>query len=752
MKFKLLSASFALTLTLASALTPADATGQGTNTPLQPYVWKNVKVAGGGFIPGIIFSAKQPDLAYCRTDIGSSYKWDNSAKRWLPLTDWNPVSNLQGSESLATDPVDPNRLYIAQGMYANGPSAIMRSMDQGKTFQVVAVPFRMGGNEFGRSAGERLAIDPNDHNVLYFGSRHNGLWISKDAALGWAKVDSFPAPDTTGGEPATRGRGGAGLSFVIFDNSTGTPGKATKEIYVGSTDRAAAHLYRSRDAGKTWLAVPGQPTDVVPIHAAFDTQGILYLVYDSNPGPYGITNGAVWKFNPKNDTWSDATPLQGPHRLVGGYGGLAVDRQQPGTVMVASLNRRGEDGGDRLYRSKDGGTTWKDITDKTRRDPSASPYLNWGESAPSFGWWIATLDIDPFNSKRACYATGATIWRCEDLDNADVDKDTHWTVWAEGIEETAVLELISPPAGPHLISGFGDIGTFTHDDLDVSPTNGMHLHPLFTTATLLDYAEKNPNIIIRGGSRALHIPDRDTLAYSLDAGRSWTPFKIPDTRFDGGRQTGFGAGSGPVMLSADGSTFLSTIGGQTRFSRDRGVTWAPTVGLPQGIRPVADRFNAAKFYAVSLADKKTYRSTDGAATFVATDAAGLPEPGGARYVLRPTPGKEGDLWLVGAHGMYHSRNGGASFTQTPDAPSVSTMGFGMAPPGKESPALFVAGRLQVQEGVFRSDDAGANWVRINDDRNQWGNRYTCITGDPRVYGRVYVGTDGRGIFYGDIAR
>ena len=110
MKIRMSFRSVQLAAGLSAGLMPVAALGQTTNATSQPYVWKNVKVVAGGFIPGIVFNTKQPGLVYCRTDIGSSYKWDNAAKRWIPLTDWCGDANLHGSESLATDPVDPNRL------------------------------------------------------------------------------------------------------------------------------------------------------------------------------------------------------------------------------------------------------------------------------------------------------------------------------------------------------------------------------------------------------------------------------------------------------------------------------------------------------------------------------------------------------------------------------------------------------------------------------------------------------------------
>ena len=60
------------------------------------------------------------------------------------------------------------------------------------------------------------------------------------------------------------------------------------------------------------------------------------------------------------------------------------------------------------------------------------------------------------------------------------------------------------------------------------------------------------------------------------------------------------------------------------------------------------------------------------------------------------------------------------------------------------------GVVQQVRGFFRSDDGGRSWVRINDDQHQYG-LVLHITGDPKRYGRVYVGTHGRGTLYGDPA-
>lgn len=101
----------ALTLLVLTALV-----GLGYSVSSQTYTWKNVKIGGGGgFVPGIVFNPSQKGLAYARTDIGGAYKL-NADDTWTPLLDFadNARWNYWGVDALATDPVDPKRLYLVR--------------------------------------------------------------------------------------------------------------------------------------------------------------------------------------------------------------------------------------------------------------------------------------------------------------------------------------------------------------------------------------------------------------------------------------------------------------------------------------------------------------------------------------------------------------------------------------------------------------------------------------------------------------
>ncbi|RSM87522.1 carbohydrate-binding protein [Kibdelosporangium aridum] len=689
----------------ASATPPMPSTSSRPAAGSGGYAWRNVQIAGGGFVTGFVFNTSRKDLLYARTDMGGAYRWDGKAGQWVPLTDWVADWNMLGIESVATDPVDPERLYLATGTYTNewaGNGAILRSTDQGRTFQRTDLPFKLGSNEDGRSMGERLAIDPANHGTLYLGTRKNGLWRSTDYGVTWSQVASFPVKDGASS--------GVGLSFVTFGPA------GSKTIYVGVADKATS-LYRSTDGGTTWKAVPGQPTGHLPHHGVLSGDGSFYVTYTDAPGPNGVTAGSVWKHTPSDGAWKDISPIPGTSF---GYAGLAVDPQRPSTVMVTTLDRWWPS--DELFRSTDGGASWKALGATSVRDASAAPYVGTG-----IGHWMGALAIDPFDSGHALYGTGAGLWASKDVTAADSGRATHWTVPVKGLEETAVLGLVAPPGGK-LISALGDIGGFRHDDVNKVPA-GASSGPRFTNTTGIDFAQAKPNIVVRVG-----YGHEERGAYSADGGVTWTPFAGAPVS---------AAGGGTVAISADGGTVVWTASGQVpSVSTDWGKTWKASSGLPSGAAVVADRSTAGTFYALS--GGTLFASTDGAKSFTAR-AKGL-----AGERLKAAPGNAGDLWIAGGGGLSHSTDGGASFTKLSGVQGAVAVGFGKAAPGARYHALYLIGTVSGVAGIFRSTDGGTAWVRINDDRNQYGGAVGgVVTGDPEVYGRVYVGTNGRGVLYGD---
>jgi photosystem II stability/assembly factor-like uncharacterized protein len=706
------------------------------------YNWHNVVILGGGFVSGIIFSPVEKDLVYARTDVGGAYRFNPADKTWVPLTDQlGRDSNFYGIESLAADPVDANKVYLAAGTYTGswvGNGAIFRSSDRGNTWQVSDIPVKMGGNENGRSMGERLAVDPNLPSILYFGSRKAGLWKSTDAGATWEKVASFSASD---------GDKGIGIPLVRFDKKSGAKGKATPVIYAAVANNDGS-LYRSTDAGASWKLVPKQPTGVMVSHAELDSTGMLYISYGNGPGPNDVSDGAVWKYDSKAETFTNVTPAAPKGDDKFGYGGLSVDAAHPGTVMVSTIDRWSRH--DEIYRTTDGGKSWKPLMPKVVRDDAGAKYLYWHRtSTEEVGkGWMGDIDIDPFNPGRVMYVTGQGIWASEDANAADADKPTHWTFLDRGLEETVIKALVSPPSGPPLLSAMGDLCGFRHDDLGAPSPGGMFDNPLCGSASGIDVAWSKPDVVARVGWD----DHKQWGAYSIDAGKSWTPFKSMPKK---------AKGAGSIAVSADGSALVwAPMEGPVVYSHDQGATWARAEGLPDAepspdwapvpFRPAADRVNGKKLYVLDAKGGQAYTSNDGGAHFTASPT-GLPGLADYQYSsasAQATPGVEGDVWLTNFKELNHSTDSGKSYEAVSSVTEAYALGFGKAPEGKSYPALYLIGKIGDVIGFFRSDDAGGKWVRINDDQHQYG-FCTVIIGDPRVYGRVYLGTGGRGIVYGE---
>lgn len=733
------------------------------------YTWSNVQIEGGGFVPGIIYNPTEKGLVYARTDIGGAYRLDRRTGRWIPLTDqigwadWNRLGVL----SLATDPVHTNRVYLAVGMYTNewdsNNGAILLSDDYGASWRATALPFKVGGNMPGRGIGERLQIDPNASSVLYYGAESGqGLWRSADNGNTFRKVASFPnAGDVVPvpGSDNSYETQKLGVLWTAFDTASSRRGAPTRRIFTAVADLDHM-LYVSEDAGTTWSPVLGTPTGFLPHHGVIDEKGrVLYVSTSSTSGPYDGGDGAVWRYGIDDGTWTDITPTQRPVGVDFGFSGLTIDRSNPDTIMVASQIQWWPDV--LIFRSVDRGATWSPIWDYAydgsgnatlvshySQSIAGVPWLAFGQPltapaprvqpTPKLGWMVESMAIDPFNGDEAMYGTGATIYRTQNLTQWDrASGIVDISPFAAGIEETSVQDLVAPGSGVQLVSALGDLGGFVHTDIE--KVTNMFQGPYFGGATSVDAAGLAPRVLARAGTDS----SGNIAAVSQDSGTTWAA-----------SQAAVGAsGAGTVAVGADGSAVVwAPSGAAAQRSADGGVTWLPVGGLPVSAQVEADRVRSDVFYAFT--GGAFYRSLDGGATFAAVSTGVLPSTGQVRFGA--TPGRMGDVWLgggssAGAYGLWRSADAGRTWVKQRGFDAADTVGFGKAAPGSRVAAVYVAASRGGVRGVYRSADGGGSWQRINDDAHQWGMPNAAITGDPEVFGRVYIATNGRGIIVGDDA-
>ncbi|MDR2541964.1 MAG: xyloglucanase [Treponema sp.] len=786
-----------------AAMIACGTAGAGRDLPQYTQAgWKNVKIVAGGMATGVIFSTAQQDLIYVRTDMGGAYRWNPVNNSWIPLTDFAGIEDYGrlGISSIAACPVDANRVVIASGTYTNDwdgtPSQMLVSEDFGNTFTRVDMPFKMGGNMPGRGAGERLAIDPNDNRVVYFGSYGDGLWRSRDYGHTWHEVTSFPTKGNVYDYGFTywvdnNFKHFHGIMWVLFDPASGTPGSGSQNIYVGVADSRHT-IYESTDGGLTWRPLEGQPNRNIlnetehahyrgpdgepvescpcdkyyPIRAVYSPDGALVTAWNHGFGPYesSFQGGAIWKYFFETKTWvnislppSDFYDANDHKTSDRGVGAVSVDWQNPNNLLATTLNSWWPD--ETIYRSKDGGRSWDPIwfldgwpnrVNKYTLDISVSPWLDWGEQKelpeqnPKLGWCMAVISIDPFNPDRMMYTTGATVYGTNNLTDWDRGRRIRIEVMAEGIEHTAVLALVAPTQGPLLYSGMGDIGGFVHTNLTRAPN--MIVNPKIDGVNSIDYAANRPSYVIRmgGDSEWTDEGGRDfsALGISNDFGRTWKPALT----YLEGAQTGW---SGVVAVSADARVIVWAPENMVaHWSNNEGRAWTASAGLPSGTKVVSDRVNPNIFYA--FGSRAAYRSTDAGRTFTVMNDSFI-NGEVTKSSFKAAVGLEGHLWLAaGDAGLYHSMDGGRTWEQYEGFDTVPVIGLGRAAPGADYQALYTNAKLNGQWGIYRSDDKGQNWIRINDDTQQFGAADTAITGCPRVYGRVYLATNGRGIQWRDL--
>jgi photosystem II stability/assembly factor-like uncharacterized protein len=328
------------------AAAPQDAAGPPVSNELYSGLeWRNIGPFHGGRISAVTGVIGQPGSFYVGTPMGGLWKTTSAGVRWFPIAD--EITKIDSIGSVQVAPSDPRVIYLGSGdpIAGGDGNGMYKSTDAGKTW-----------THIGLESAHRLSkmvIDPKDPNLVVVAAvgdgnsgEAGGVYRTTDGGQTWQKVL------TPKGMTAVRDLGyDFDMPNVMFATTLGAGGRGFGTV--GGQGTAApepAKLFKSTDEGKTWSEVttlpkyPGRISVAVARHTSGQRIYVVGQPIDNGSGLYRSDDGgATWKHMAGDD-----------RRVANGQGnyqsGVFVDPANPEIVYVTSIA---------LMRSTDGGATFE---------------------------------------------------------------------------------------------------------------------------------------------------------------------------------------------------------------------------------------------------------------------------------------------------------------------------------------------------------------------------------------------------------
>jgi hypothetical protein len=763
------------------------------------YEWKPVRIGAGGWMRGMAVSPSDSTRRYARGDVDNIYRWDQSSQQWYPtkISSALPASIVAaptnaGGGAIAIDPQNPDHVMVAYSFsrsgdistqYPLGGLNVYYSTDGARTFQ--AGNLSLGGNLSQETSGERLAIDPNNGNVAYLGSPSNGLYRTTDGGATWNQVSGGGYPSSSSYQ----------AQHPRFDGGSGTVsvnGVAfTKIVYVTYINGSAGGVLKSADGGQTWTDV-SYASQKSTSFSTVDASGNLWTS-DGSTSVHRYSRAGVW------------TAFTTPH---GGGAGIAVDQRNTQRIFLESsdgLSRSLNGGttwtdlGTLLTYSSTQPIEW--LRPSSSRPQGHYISMSGLYMDPSGNLWACTGN------------DGIVTTTPNDSTDTAANPPIWWSSSEGIEEMVAEIGVITPGGKPVLtvedetLFTIEDPDTFTAQHYPISSWNGNNG---LSSSTDISYAPNQPKYMavltdnLEAGNPLL--TTSQFAGYSTDGGNTWSVFPSiengnhPCFLYDGAVAiSARAAGHVNDPAGADNLVWIPTNSGSDTgapanqgpapfYSKDGGATWtqttsfnsapgAVTVAKPSSCSAgpasytfmgsqwgpwnftlsqhllVADPITPGTFY-VDLTAGGFWKSTDGGVTWTqqaGTGAPGLPHHG----TLAAVPGVSIDMWLVDghegatAHGLFHTTDGGNTFTRNPNFDYAWTLALGKAASGSSYPAIYVYGRLTGDPnwGVFQSIDAGVTFNRVSYYPYGLIDVPNSMTASWDVFGTVYIGFTGNSFYY-----
>ena len=585
-----------------------------------------------------------------------------------------------------------------------------------------------------------LAVAPSNPDVVYVGMgetelrgnvmQGDGLYKTTDGGKTWMHMGL----ENT--QSISRIRIDPNNPDLVYAAVLGHP-------YGPSKDRG---VYRSRDGGKTWKKVLYENDHAGAEDLSIDPRNpqiMFATIWDVNRTPWSLSSGGpashLYKSEDGGDTWKDITRNAGLPAGIDGKIGVAVSADSKRIYTIVE----NENGG--IFRSEDGGATWAKVSDDRNVRQRA--------------FYYSRLTADP-KDKDVIYVTNVRFYRSSDGGKTfksirQPHGDNH-DLWID-------------PANTHRMVEANDGGGTVSVDYGETWTGERYpTAQLYHVATTTDVPyqvcgaqQDNTTVCVSSKEgRNFHNPAEPQGEWMYAVGGGESGYIAPDPT----DANIFFAGSQGAMLTRydrrdgqerDVQPYPFFFSGQSASTLKERWQWTfPIVFDPLSSNTMYcssqhlfKTTNGGSSWTIispdlTLADPKTLGDSGGPIT---KDQNG-PEIYATIFTIAPSRLQEGTIWTGSDDGVASlTRDGGKSWAKiTPEGlPAYSRIGMIDASWHKPGTAYLAANRYQMDDRapyLFKTEDYGVHWTKIvsglpTDD-------FVRVVREDRVRpGLLYAGTE-----------
>jgi photosystem II stability/assembly factor-like uncharacterized protein len=665
-------------------------------------------------------------------------------------------------------PHNPDIIYATDAW-----SGVNISVDGGRTWQ----PSNKGIITRAGHSGDAipvfsLTIDPHNPEVIWIGTQNRrGIFKSADGGKTWVEKDN--------GIVEREGISFRGLTVDPRDSTIvyaaaeiSSFAWAGREVRGREFDLTKGVVYRTTDAGEHWAAIwrgdnlaryiwinPRDPDVIYVSTGIFDREAANSDPRRNLPGGVGVV-----KSTDGGRTWQVLGRANGLTNLY--IGTLFMHPKNPDVLLAgAGNNAYPEDAGvflstnggetwkntvrganihsvefalpdpqiayaagiDAVYRSQDGGSTWRRVSHGD----------SWGPPGIQAGFPI-DLQVDPRDADRLFannYGGGNFL---------SEDGGRTWMVASRGYTGAQVRD-IAVDRGTGQVFAAARSGLYLSTDkggewrgLAYPPAAGIEWYVVAIdpsdSGNVLAASNAMGVIVQRQGERWCQVSARPGPRMSWRA----IAFAPSDpTIIYAGTSAFYSAGTFDDEMSA-GGIYVSEDGGSTwRQANDANSTSANVAAL------AVDPHNPKVVYAATC-NRGLLKSTDGGQRWQ-TIGIGQRVRGVRALAIDP---RDSQIFYAGLRdgGVWKSLSGGESWQHSSSGmdPEASVTDIVLDP--TNSQVLYAA---DIRTGVYRSEDGGKLWVRINEGLRTRAVNALSISSDGRT---LYAATEGEGVFRLDIEK